>query len=180
MLKGEEVQVFIVGDDNKAELRTVQTGVLMEGKAEIVSESTNAELAVYPATDQALAELSVLLVEDDPGILQMTAALLSDECSVLRIAKDGQQALDILAKSQVDLVLTDIFMPQMNGIEFVTVAREQGYKQPIIGLTAATLGQETESLLQAGANAVMNKPIRIEELKKRVGELFAKDANSVQ
>lgn len=66
------------------------------------------------------------------------------------------------------------------GIELVTVAREQGYNQRIIGLTAATLGQETESLLQAGANAVMNKPIRIEELKKRVGELVAKDANSVQ
>jgi len=153
---------------------------VLNWKAAIVSESTNAELAVYPATDQALAELSVLLVEDDPGILQMTAVLLSDECSVLRIAKDGQQALDILAKSQVDLVLTDIFMPQMNGIELVTVAREQGYNQPIIGLTAATLGRETESLLQAGANAVMNKPVRIEELKKRVGELVAKGANSVQ
>ena len=148
--------------------------------AQIASETTSAALEADRMADDALTDLSVLLVEDDPGILQMTAVLLSDECAVLRIAKDGQQALDFLANSPADLVLTDIFMPQMNGIEFTKAARELGCTQPIIGLTAATLGQETELLLEAGANAVMNKPVRIDELKKLVIKLLSTDASSVQ
>lgn len=114
----------------------------------------------------SLKGMSILLVEDDPGILQMTAVLLNDECAVLRIAKNGKQALEILNKSKVDLILTDIFMPEMSGIEFTTAMRQQGFAQPVIGLTAATLGHETEELLNAGANAVLNKPVKISELQR--------------
>ncbi len=151
---------------------------VLEWSAEVGTETNDENSKSDLDRPNSLANLSVLLVEDDEGILQMTAVLLSEECAVLRIAKNGQQALDILAKSQVDLVLTDIFMPEMNGIEFTKAARAQGYGQPIIGLTAATLGQETESLLSAGADAVMNKPVRIDELKNRVATLLATDANS--
>lgn len=120
---------------------------------------------------QQLEALSVLLVEDDVGILQMTASLLSAHCGTLRVAKNGRQALAILSGTQVDLVLTDIFMPEMSGIALVKQMRDRGYMQPVIGLTAATLGQETEELLAVGATAVLNKPVEIEELMKVVQKL---------
>lgn len=128
---------------------------------------------VANAETGSMKHMSVLLIEDDPGILQMTAVLLNDECAVLRIAKNGKQALEILNKSKVDLILTDIFMPEMSGIEFTAAMRQQGFAQPVIGLTAATLGHETENLLSAGANAVLNKPVNMSELQNaldRIGE----------
>lgn len=137
-------------------------------RAEVATESdTGADVESSADMDQ-LKNLSVLLVEDDIGILQMTATLLAVECKTLRIAKNGAQALSILADKPIDLVLTDIFMPEMNGIELVRQMRQNGYAHPVIGLTAATLGQETANLLQVGANAVMNKPVDIDELKRIV------------
>lgn len=103
--------------------------------------------------------LSILLVEDDPGILQMTAKLLIDKGADLRISKNGRQGLEVMSSCDVDVVLSDIFMPEMNGIEFVSELRKRGYTQPIIALTAATLGQETDNILMAGADAVLNKPV---------------------
>lgn len=119
----------------------------------------------------SMKHMSVLLIEDDPGILQMTAVLLNDECAVLRIAKNGKQALEILKKSKVDLIITDIFMPEMSGIEFTAAIRQQGFAQPVIGLTAATLGNETEDLLSAGANAVLNKPVNMSELQNALDRI---------
>ncbi len=124
-----------------------------------------------PVVSDRLMSLSVLLVEDDPAILQMTAAILSEEVARLRIAKNGQQALEVLSKSSPDLVLTDIFMPEMSGIELVKTMRDLGYSQPVVGLTAATLGRETEELLKAGADAVLNKPIDLKSLTQVVSGL---------
>lgn len=141
--------------------------------AEIAAQSdTDSDVDSSAYRDQ-LRNLSVLLVEDDVGILQMTATLLAVECKTLRIAKNGAQALSILADKPIDLVLTDIFMPEMNGIELVRQMRQKGYAHPVVGLTAATLGQETANLLQVGANAVMNKPVDIDELKRIVAEFDA-------
>jgi len=164
--------------DGTLEYRPSQTGGALfelEFSAELSPEvddsldaSGDSEMDVAP---NRLSKLSVLLVEDDPSILKMTAVLLSQQCAVLRVAKDGEQGLDILANSQVDLVLTDIFMPQMDGIEMVRQMRSRGHTHRVIGLTAATLGQETELILAAGANAVVNKPLNIPGLNRLLGEL---------
>lgn len=141
--------------------------------AEVAAQGDTDSGVDSPAYRDQLRNLSVLLVEDDVGILQMTATLLAVECKTLRIAKNGAQALSILADKPIDLVLTDIFMPEMNGIELVRQMRQRGYAHPVVGLTAATLGQETANLLQVGANAVMNKPVDIDELKRIVAEFDA-------
>jgi len=139
--------------------------------AELAAEDSVGSGAEIKLSLDEMKHLSVLLVEDDPGILQMTATLLTGECKRLRIAKNGKQALSILSETPIDLVLTDIFMPEMNGIDLVREMRQRSYLHPVIGLTAATLGQETANLLKVGANAVMNKPVDIDELKRLIGTL---------
>ena len=143
----------------------------LEWEAELAPSDLDARVDDPLDELKVLRPLSVLLVEDDIGLLQMTASLLSAECGRLRIAKNGLQALSILDNASVDLVLTDIFMPQMNGIELVKQMRAQGHTQPVIGLTAATLGQETAELLEAGASVVLNKPVEARELAKVVQAL---------
>ena len=143
----------------------------LEWEAELAPSNLDARVDDPLDELKVLRPLSVLLVEDDIGLLQMTASLLSAECGRLRIAKNGLQALSILDNASVDLVLTDIFMPQMNGIELVKQMRAKGHTQPVIGLTAATLGQETAELLEAGASAVLNKPVEARELAKVVQAL---------
>lgn len=61
-------------------------------------------------------------------------------------------------------MLSDIFMPLMNGYEFVAVIRQRGFNGPVVGLTAATIGDETERMLQAGADRILPKPIDIRKL----------------
>ena len=79
-------------------------------------------------------------------------------------ATDGAEGLAELRSTDFDLIITDIFMPNMNGYDFVHTAREIGYDGPIIGVTAATIGNEAEMLLQQGADRVIAKPITREKL----------------
>jgi CheY-like chemotaxis protein/two-component sensor histidine kinase len=138
---------------------------ILEWDAELATES---DLTTEQSEDPnaVLPGLSVLLVEDDNAILEMTAIMLSDYGVKVRIAKNGLEALKVYNESQTDLVLTDIFMPKMSGVELTAELRRQGTERPIIGLTAATLGQETEAISRAGANAVLNKPLNPVDLAR--------------
>ena len=138
---------------------------ILEWDAELATESDRTtEQSEDP--NAVLPGLSVLLVEDDNTILEMTAIMLSDYGVKVRIAKNGLEALKVYNESQTDLVLTDIFMPKMSGVELTAELRRQGTERPIIGLTAATLGQETEAISRAGANAVLNKPLNPVDLAR--------------
>lgn len=132
-------------------------------QADLLTEKAHDPTAVLPG-------LSALLVEDDNAILQMTAMILSDYGVKVRIAKNGLQAAEIFDESQTDLVLTDIFMPVMSGVELVSELRSRGANLPIIAVTAATLGQETEAISRAGADAVLTKPLNPTELAKVIGQ----------
>lgn len=143
---------------------------ILDWEAELATES---DLTTEQSDDPnaVLPGLSVLLVEDDNAILQMTAMMLSDYGVKVRIAKNGLEALQVFNESQTDLVLTDIFMPKMSGVELTEELRRQGTERPIIGLTAATLGQETEAISRAGANAVLNKPLNPVDLARTVSRV---------
>jgi len=65
-------------------------------------------------------------------------------------------------------VLTDIMMPKLNGYDLAKSLREASFTGPIIGATAAVLGNETDTLLAAGANTVLSKPISIQMLETAI------------
>jgi CheY-like chemotaxis protein len=69
-------------------------------------------------------------------------------------------------KAPPDVVLTDLFMPQLDGDEATAELRRRGFQGPIIGLTAAAVGEDAERFTAAGSDAVMYKPLDMQHLHR--------------
>lgn len=116
----------------------------------------------------------ILVVDDDNMNLTRTRVILSQEYDVL-LAASGIEALEKLRDGQVDMVLLDIDMPLMNGIE--TFERMKGFAAgiPVIFLTASGLEEDVFSAIRLGAVNYLKKPFRPQELLRRVSQEFAKN-----
>ena len=138
----------------------------------LVSESTELEDSGTAATEEAMdfSQLRILFVEDDPTLRLISETMLGRITSNLVICEDGAAALEALAfaKEGFDLVITDYFMPNMNGFELCLQLRSSGFTGPIYGCTAATLGDEIAQLEIAGANHVFAKPLTRKALLSRL------------
>ena len=118
---------------------------------------------------KTISGLRVLLVEDSDTIRILTAGQLRNRGAIVMEVCDGAKALDYIEKSSFDAVLTDIFMPNLNGFELTRMLREQGFTSKIVAVTAATIGNEVDQMLSAGADLVLNKPINIDEVIDAIG-----------
>jgi DNA-binding response OmpR family regulator len=111
---------------------------------------------------------SVLIVEDDPEIVKLVSLYLKRDGHNVMTANNGSDGLRLVRESKPDLVILDLMLPQLDGMEICRVLREEGSKVPIIMLTA--LVQE-ENLLQGfdlGADDYIPKPFSPKELSARV------------
>ena len=91
----------------------------------------------YPHEDlEAHPTATVLVVDDEPAIREVIATLLEDEGYQVRHAKDGIEALDALNRSRIDLIVSDMVMPRLDGASFVRRLRRRGHLMPVI-LTSA-------------------------------------------
>ncbi len=122
---------------------------------------------------QALAKLSVLIVEDEPVQREMMKELLQvmGVPQVLE-AVDGNDALRVLGNSQVDLVLTDVNMAGMNGIELVTRIRaDKKYTHLPVIVQSGRSETYGDIALQRGADRFFSKPAEIDDLIDAIVEL---------
>jgi len=128
--------------------------------------------AVYVARSwsASLKGARILLAEDDAMLRKLTSNMLSKEGAYVRAAKDGLDALGQYSP-EIDLVLTDIFMPNMDGCALTRDLRSAGYQGPLIGVSAGVITIETQQLLDAGADAVIPKPIEIAKLYAELARL---------
>jgi CheY-like chemotaxis protein/nitrogen-specific signal transduction histidine kinase/PAS domain-containing protein len=117
------------------------------------------------ASNNSLEGKRILIAEDNDVIRMLTVKMLQKQGSNVTACSNGQEALNTYQESAFDLVLSDIFMPELDGYGFVKGLREQGYTGPIVGLTAATIGAETDLMLEAGADIVISKPIELSKLQ---------------
>ncbi len=108
----------------------------------------------------------ILVVEDDVRNVFALSSVLEPRGASVAIARNGREALDRLEKSPVDLVLMDVMMPEMDGLEATRRIREnpRWAKLPIIALTAKAMSDDRDKCLAAGANDYLAKPIDIEKL----------------
>ena len=113
----------------------------------------------------------ILVVDDDDMNLARTKMILAKEYDVL-LADSGVQALHILKNQKVDLVLLDIDMPLMNGIETFERMKKAAVAVPVIFLTASGLEEDVQNAIKLGAVNYLKKPYRPEELIKRVAQEF--------
>ena len=112
--------------------------------------------------------LTILVAEDNP-LNQRTATLLLQKAGHHSLcAENGQQVLEIWRKDAIDLILMDLHMPCMSGVEALQKIRAEektiGGHTPIVALTADALKGTREALLQQGFDAFLAKPFRLEEL----------------
>ncbi|MCI9619491.1 MAG: response regulator [Dorea sp.] len=115
----------------------------------------------------------ILVVDDDSMNLVRTKMILGKQYDVV-LAESGEAALNKLKTENIDLVLLDIEMPDMNGIETFERMKELPVKVPVIFLTASGYEDDVMSAIRLGAVNYLKKPFYPEELMKRVAKEFEK------
>lgn len=116
---------------------------------------------------------AILLVDDDPHLMHVLAMFFDLEGYHVLKARDGQQALDLLQEYQPDLVLLDLMMPGVGGLEVCKQIRaNQKFKTvPVVIFTAADTREE--ELKAAGADRFIAKPYSLDGLRETVREMIA-------
>lgn len=114
----------------------------------------------------------ILVVEDDKNLRKLITTCLKKENYEVLEAVNGENALDVIDTSYVDLIITDVMMPRMDGYEFVKELREAKYMMPILMVTAKSTLDDKKQGFNLGADDYMVKPIDIEELPLRVKALL--------
>ena len=104
----------------------------------------------------ACAQLRILLVEDNPANQKLATYILQDRGHLVEIAGDGQEAIDLTEQNRYDVILMDVQMPGMNGLEATAAIRKRengGSRVPIIAMTAHAMKGDRERCLAAGWTA---------------------------
>lgn len=113
----------------------------------------------------------ILIVEDDANIRLLLHTRLRSRYNVLT-ADGGEAALKILDSVNVDLIVTDIMMPAMDGFEFISRVRTQGMDIPVIMLTAKDAMTDKGQGFKVGCDDYLTKPVNFEELVWRIDALL--------
>lgn len=108
--------------------------------------------------------LKLLYVEDNPQVREETAALFIPLFALVDIASDGLEGLEAYNKNSYDLVITDINMPRLNGIEMVERIREIHPEQKVIAISAHDEPTILLDLIRKGINSFILKPINLDEM----------------
>jgi len=145
----------------------------------VARESLFPELALISESDadeqmqqtRRSGNYTILLVEDDRDMSGYIQQLLEPEYRVL-VADNGKKGLQLLEKNQVDLVLSDVMMPEMDGFQFLKTARELYTGLPFIMLTARADAPDRLNALRLGVDDYLTKPFMEEELMARLGNLL--------
>jgi two-component system, sensor histidine kinase and response regulator len=121
--------------------------------------------------------LQILLAEDNAVNQRLVIRLLEKQGYRVVAVNNGLEALAALTAQQFDLVLMDIQMPEMDGLEATARIREQehmtGTRIPIVAVTANAMQGDREQYLAAGMDGYVSKPIRTTELFKAIAEVTA-------
>jgi two-component system chemotaxis response regulator CheY len=115
-----------------------------------------------------------MIVEDDPATRRLYRFLLTNSGYTVVEAEDGVAALETLAKAPCEILITDMNMPRMGGIDLVRTLRQQGANVYVIMVTAFSTPDTEKHAFRAGVNEYLTKPFDFEELERRVRAYFAR------
>ena len=111
-------------------------------------------------------DMMILVVDDHP----INRRLLADQLGSLgyqcMTANDGVDALNVLSKNHIDIVLSDVNMPNMDGYRLTQRIRQLGLTLPVIGVTANALAEERQRCLESGMDSCLSKPVTLDILKQ--------------
>ena len=134
----------------------------------LLSNDTFAQRLIIKYMSNTLPTPKILLVDDDPDIIELLEYNLTKEGFDTASATDGLQALEVAKKFKPDLILLDVMMPKMDGIEATQKILNSGKEKIpiIIAMTANAVKEAEEEYLQLGMKDIVTKPFTIEQLRK--------------
>jgi PAS domain S-box-containing protein len=156
-----------VGEGSTFELRVP---LIPENRDDSIKKETSARLASLRS--HRLQDIRVLVVDDSADSRTVTRLYLERQAALVTEADSAAEALRLLAKSSFDIIITDIQMPEMDGLELTRKLRSEGYGKPIIGLSAHVFREDRMRSLEAGINAHIGKPVKSIELVDAIVEQY--------
>ncbi|BCZ45062.1 DNA-binding response regulator [Clostridium gelidum] len=114
----------------------------------------------------------ILIVEDDKELSELFSTVLVKNGYKTTRAKDGVEALDALDKKYIDIIISDIMMPNMDGFELIQSIRDVQFNLPVLMITAKESFQDIRRGFLLGIDDYMIKPINVNEMVLRVGALL--------
>lgn len=120
--------------------------------------SPQGHAAAKPATP------TVLVADDDPDVLALLDFMLSKNGFQVILARDGGEAVDQFRTHAVDLVVTDLAMPKLNGLQVARIVKRAKPALPILMITAWGLLVSAEEQRESGIDAILNKPTQMAEI----------------
>ena len=114
----------------------------------------------------------ILVVEDDQELCDLFCTVLTDNGYTAVSAADGIAAFDVLDSTNIDLIVSDVMMPRMDGFEMTRELRDAGYTMPILMITAKESASDKREGFRAGTDDYMVKPIDVNEMIWRVEALL--------
>ncbi|MBO3462698.1 PAS domain S-box protein [Aetokthonos hydrillicola Thurmond2011] len=156
--------------------RTSNELYLVQTNEDLENFTNSNSPAVIAAPEPGLKSPSILLAEDNEANIDTISSYLETRGYHLILAKNGQQAVNLALAEQPDLILMDIQMPEMDGLEAIRRIRneKQFTRLPIIALTALAMPGDQENCLAAGANEYLTKPIKLKQLVGIIQKLLKK------
>ena len=121
-----------------------------------------------------MVKKKILIVEDNPQNMKLLEMLLEAKGYILLEAIDGEQAMDVATTERPDLILMDIQLPKMSGLEVTRKLRQlPAFNHiPIIAITAYAMKGDKEKFIKAGCDAYLPKPIDTRELPRVISEML--------
>jgi CheY-like chemotaxis protein len=125
-----------------------------------------------------LGRKQILLVEDNPINQKIAEKMLLRLDYHVTIVSNGREAVDVMDNkgSEFSLILMDVQMPELNGLDATKELRSKGFKLPVIAMTANALKGDREICIEAGMNDYIGKPVRFETLESIVSKWIKKQS----
>ncbi len=134
--------------------------------------------------DPATVKKQILVVEDNQDIRELIIQMLVFEDYDILTAKDGEEALELIGLHRFDLILLDIMLPGISGMEVLIKIRSAKDSQvknlPVVMVTAKSLIDDIDAALLAGATSYLVKPFRAAALKTKIQNILEGQKNGVQ
>ncbi|MBB3139272.1 response regulator [Halomonas organivorans] len=145
-------------------LKPLKQSELLDAIGEALGDKGAAKRSGEPVAPATVTPRRVLLVEDGRINQQVACDLLRQRGHAVVLAENGREAVDTVAREAFDVVLMDIHMPVMDGLEAARAIRGAGYRLPIVAMTASATREDRERCLAAGMDDFVSKPFRAAEL----------------
>jgi two-component system response regulator PilR (NtrC family) len=115
--------------------------------------------------------MKILMVDDDPDVSEVLELMLTQMGHDVTAVTEGKEAIARFARDSYDLVITDVFMPEISGWEVVEAVKQKSPETPVFLITGWGLQLDREQITRSGINGIINKPFSKQAISDEIARL---------